>query len=98
MQKKHIITISGRPGSGKSSTAAQLSKLLGYERFYSGAVVREIAKRRGLSLGQLNKIAEEDEAIDREIDEEIKKYAHQDQYIVDARLGFHWIPDSSTVG
>jgi len=96
-QKKHIITISGRPGSGKSSTAEQLSKLLGYERFYSGAVVRGIAKRRGLSLGQLNKIAEKDEAIDLEIDEEIKKYAREDQYIVDARLGFHWIPESFKV-
>ena len=97
MQKKHIITISGRPGSGKSSTAEQLSKLLGYERFYSGGVVREIAKRRNLSLGELNKSAEEDETIDKEIDEEIKKFAHKDQYIVDARLGFHWIPESFKV-
>lgn len=96
-QKKHIITISGRPGSGKSSTAQQLSKLLGYNLFYSGAVVREIAKRRGLTIGQLNKIAEKDETIDHEIDKEIMKYDDEDQYIVDARLGFHWIPDSFKV-
>jgi len=97
MQKRHLITISGKPGSGKSSTARQLSKLLGYQRFYSGAVVREIANRRGISLGQLNKLAESDPEIDREIDEEIKKYANNDQYIVDARLGFLWIPESFKV-
>lgn len=97
MQKRHIITISGKPGSGKSSTAQQLSKLLGYHRHYSGAIVREIAKRRGLSLGQLNKIAESETEIDHEIDERIKKLATQDQIIVDARLGFHWIPESFKV-
>lgn len=97
MQKQHIITITGKPGSGKSSTAQQLSKLLGYERFYSGAIVREIAKRRGLTLGQLNKIAENDHSIDEEIDAEIQRHANRDQYIIDARLGFHWIPDSFKV-
>ena len=97
MQKKHIITISGKPGSGKSSTAQQLSKLLGYHRYYSGAIVREIATRRGVSLGELNKIAETETAIDEEIDGAIKKLVNQDQIIVDARLGFHWIPQSFKV-
>lgn len=97
MQKRHIITISGKPGSGKSSTAEQLSKLLGYHRFYSGAVVREIAKRRGMSLGELNKVAESETDIDHEIDQAIQRYATQDQIIVDARLGFHWIPESFKV-
>ena len=97
MQKRHIITISGKPGSGKSSTAQQLSKLLGYDRFYSGAVVREIAKRRGLTLGQLNKQAEAEPDIDHEIDAEIKKFTNRDQMIIDARLGFHWIPESFKV-
>lgn len=97
MQKRHIITITGKPGSGKSSTAKQLSKLLGYHRYYSGAIVREIANRRGVTLGQLNKIAETETDIDREIDEAIKKLASQDQVIVDARLGFYWIPESFKV-
>lgn len=97
MQKKHIITITGVPGSGKSSTARQLSKLLGYEHFYSGAIVRDIAKRRDISLGQLNKLAEADPQIDYEIDEQIKTRANEERLIVDARLGFHWIPNSFKV-
>ena len=97
MQKRHIITITGKPGSGKSSTSKQLSKLLGYERFYSGAVVRDIANRRGLTLGQLNKIAESESEIDHEIDEQIKQRATRDQMIIDARLGFHWVPESFRV-
>lgn len=97
MQKKHIITISGKPGSGKSSTAKQLSKLLGYEHFYSGGITREIATRRGLSLGELNKLAEEDQSIDLEIDEYVKRMSTYERVIVDSRLGFHWIPESFKV-
>ncbi len=97
LSKPHIITITGRPGSGKSSTAKQLSKLLGYEHFYSGAIVRDIANRQGISLGELNKMAEENPEIDKEIDEEIKEQLHREQLIVDARLGFHWIPNSFKV-
>lgn len=97
LSKQRIITITGKPGSGKSSTAKQLSKLLGYEHFYSGQIVREIAKKRGISLGELNKIAEQDTSIDEQIDEEIRQLAHRERLIVDARLGFHWLPQSFKV-
>lgn len=97
MQKQHAITITGKPGSGKSSTAKELSKLLGYEHFYSGAVVRDIAKRRGISLGELNKIAESDQSIDHEVDKVIQDMDNNERIIVDARLGFHWLPNSFKV-
>src|SRR2546422_795855 len=32
-QKKHIITIAGRPGSGKSTTSKTIAEELGYEHF-----------------------------------------------------------------
>ena len=44
VNKKHIITLSGRPGSGKSSTADKVAELLGYTRFSSGNMVREVCQ------------------------------------------------------
>ncbi|PIW96975.1 hypothetical protein COZ82_02065, partial [Candidatus Kaiserbacteria bacterium CG_4_8_14_3_um_filter_38_9] len=41
MKRKHIITISGRPGSGKSTTADKVAELLGYTRHSSGDMVRQ---------------------------------------------------------
>jgi len=34
--KKHIITITGLPGSGKSSTADEVARTLNYTRFSGG--------------------------------------------------------------
>ena len=36
MAHKHLITIAGKPGSGKTSTADRLAELLDYSRYSSG--------------------------------------------------------------
>ncbi len=95
--KKHIITIAGKPGSGKSSTADLVATRLGYARHSSGDFMRAIAKRRGVSINTLSEIAEHDDSIDRAIDEENKKLNHASDIVVDARLAFHFIPDSFKV-
>jgi CMP/dCMP kinase len=97
MEKKHIITISGKPGSGKSSTADKVAELLGYTRYSSGDFVRSIIRQHKLTLAEFNLRAETDHSIDHEIDDELRKLRDLNDIVVDSRLGFYWIPESFKV-
>ncbi|MFA6077010.1 MAG: AAA family ATPase [Candidatus Paceibacterota bacterium] len=97
MQKIKIITINGFPGSGKSSTADGVAKELGFKRFSSGDFMRQIALDRGISLNELSKKAESDTAVDKSIDEAVKKTGEGEKIVIDSRLAFHWIPNSFKV-
>ncbi len=97
MEKKQIITIAGVPGSGKSSTADNVAKALGYTRFSSGDFMRKIALDRGISLNELSAHAETDETIDVSIDNEVRSAGTGEKLVIDSRLAFHWIPNSFKV-
>jgi CMP/dCMP kinase len=88
------ITISGTAGSGKSTLARILAKKLKYDHYSIGDLMREIAKDRDISINSLSKIAEKDQSIDLELDKKQKELATQDNFIIDSRLGFHFIPNS----
>jgi cytidylate kinase len=93
-----IITISGMPGSGKSTVGRLLAKKLGY-RFYSiGDLRGKWAVERGMSIDELNKLGEEEEWTDKKADEyqaEIGK--GDDNIVIDGRISFHFIPGSFKV-
>lgn len=95
--KKHIITITGLPGSGKSSTADGVAHNLGYRRFSSGDFWRGIAHEKGLSVEELNTLAETDPSIDTLVDDAVRRAGEKDKLVIDSRLAFHWIPDSFKV-
>lgn len=97
MSKPHIITLSGRPGSGKSSTAREVAKLLSYEHVSAGKLVRQMAKENGMTLKELNEKALHDHSIDKRIDSYLKGLGSKHNIVVDSRLGFHWIPHSFKV-
>lgn len=96
--KKHIITISGLPGSGKSSTAAEVARRLSYEHFSSGDYFRKMAKARDLTLEQANITAEGQKGIDLATDAYIRDIGEtKNNFVIDSRTAFHWIPDSFKV-
>lgn len=97
MQRKHIITISGKPGSGKSSTADRVAELLSYTRYSSGDFVREMTRKQKITLTAFNEIAEKNPEIDQQIDEELRKLRDNNDIVIDSRLGFYWIPESFKV-
>lgn len=89
-----IISISGTPGSGKSTIAKALAEDLGLEHFSTGDFARKLAEREGLSLKQLSELAETDPSVDREIDDMTRELASKDGFIIDSRLAFHFLPSS----
>ncbi|KKW25039.1 MAG: Cytidylate kinase [Candidatus Kaiserbacteria bacterium GW2011_GWC2_52_8b] len=95
--KKHIITIGGLPGSGKSSTAKGVASMLGYQHFSSGDFWREVAIERGLTMAELSKTAENDPSIDKMIDDTVRNAGAKSDIVIDSRLAFHWIPDAFKV-
>lgn len=97
MQKKHIITISGKPGSGKSSTSDKVAELLGYTRYSAGEEARKYIRKHKLTLAQFNKKAEDDHSLDHQIDEALRSLRGQKDIVIDSRLGFYWIPESFKV-
>lgn len=97
MVKKHIITIAGKLGSGKSSTSKNIANLLNYKRASTGEFMRLMANKRGIKLDELSKIAETDDSIDFEIDDYTRSLGEEDNIVIDSRLGFYFIPNSFKV-
>jgi cytidylate kinase len=98
MTKKHIITLAGRPGSGKSTTSKKLASKLGYARFSSGELFRSIATKRGVDVLAINLTAETEKAIDLEVDEKLRDMGkEQDNLVIDSRMAWHWMPYSFKV-
>lgn len=93
-----IITISGALGSGKSTVAKLVAQKLNLKHYSTGDFMREIAIKRGLTLLELGKLAEKDSSVDKELDErQIRLGKEEDNFIIDARLGWHFIPNSIKV-
>jgi cytidylate kinase len=93
-----IITISGRPGSGKSAVASRVAASLGLKHVSAGDFMREMASERGVSILELSRSAEEHSAIDREIDARTARLARDGgDFVMDARLAWHFAPDSVKV-
>jgi cytidylate kinase len=64
------ITISGLPGTGKTTIATLLQQRLGLRYVYSGEIFRQHAMKHQMSLEEFGKYCESH----REIDEELDRY------------------------
>jgi CMP/dCMP kinase len=80
------ITISGLPGTGKTTVAKLLEQRLGLRYVYSGEIFRQLAQKHNMSLEEFGTYCESH----REIDEELDRYQlgilRQGDVIVEGRL------------
>ncbi len=98
MHKTSIITIAGKPGSGKSSTSKGVAAKLDYRHFSSGDLFRSIAAERGLDVKSANQHAEKESSIDDLVDQRLQEIGRTDSDIViDSRTAWHWMPNSFKV-
>ncbi len=96
--KKHIITLGGLPGSGKSTVKRLLAERLGYTAFSTGDFVRDMAHERNLTLEEFNELVKHDKSLDLLIDERLERIEKgEDFYIIDSHLAFHFVPSAFSV-
>lgn len=81
-----IIAIAGPIGVGKSTVARALAERLGYRYLSAGEAFREMAKQRGVSVLELNRLAETDPSVDREVDRMQAALARAGNCVVESRL------------
>ncbi|WP_336001943.1 (d)CMP kinase [Halorientalis halophila] len=82
-----LITVSGPAGSGKSTLAAGLADALDYEHVSGGDIFRSLADERGHSLVEFNRLAEEDDQIDRDLDRRLRETAREStDLVLESRL------------
>jgi CMP/dCMP kinase len=90
-----ILTISGPPGSGKSTVADILKDRLNWPSYYIGGIRREMAKKRGMTLPEYNKLGETDPSTDTEVDDYQKNLGKtEDNFIIQGRTSWYFIPHS----
>lgn len=94
-----ILTISGTPGSGKSTIAKILVEKLHAERIYVGGIRRELAKKKGMTLVELNEYALTHPETDVDVDEKAAAQARRLEkekkiVVVEGRTQFHFLPES----
>ena len=92
-----LVSIAGAPGAGKSTVAKQLAQELGYAYYSVGEHMREIAERRNMSLAELGRLAQQDDTIDKELDDRQREFASQNNVVVDSRLGWFFLPSSRKI-
>jgi cytidylate kinase len=79
---------------GKSTVARALAARLGYRYISGGEMFREIARERGISVTEVNRLAEHDPAFDHDLDRRQRELAHAaGDCIVESRLS-GWMVDA----
>lgn len=82
-----LITVSGPPGSGKSTTAAALAEAFQLEHVSGGDIFRELAAENDMTPVEFNELAEEEDQIDRDLDRRLREIAvERDDVLLESRL------------
>jgi CMP/dCMP kinase len=80
------ITISGLPGTGKTTVAKLLEKRLGLRYVYSGEIFREMAKKHKMPLEEFGKYCETHQEIDKKLDRYQLGILRKGNVIVEGRI------------
>ena len=80
------ITVSGTPGSGKSTIAELLHEKLGIKYIYSGMLFRKTAEKYKMSLEEFGKYCEKHSDVDKELDAQQVEILKKGDVILEGRL------------
>jgi cytidylate kinase len=86
------IAITGDPGSGKTTFAKNVAQKTGFNLITTGNMFRKLAADKGISVTDLNALAEEDLSIDAEVDDYVKTLNNMpENMVLDSRMAWHFI-------
>jgi predicted cytidylate kinase len=90
------ITISGTPGSGKSTIAQLLEEKLGIKCIFSGMIFRETAKKYNMTIEEFGKYCEQNSDVDKELDDKQLEILQKGDIILEGRLA-GWIAHKNNI-
>jgi predicted cytidylate kinase len=86
------VTISGPPGSGKTTVCKLVAERLGLQAVVSGNIFRQMAKESSMSLSEFGKMCELDPQVDQGLDRRMVEIASaQDDLLLEGRLTAHML-------
>ena len=85
-----LITVSGPPGSGTTTTSEHVAARLELTLLPGGTVFRAMARERGMSLAEFGLYAADHPEIDLELDTRLAKRAGDGDVLIESRLA-GWI-------
>ena len=95
-----IITMTGKPCSGKSTIGKILEEKFGYRRIGVGDMFKAESERRGMNAEEFNAFCLKDPSYDFFIDNETARLGKElagQKVIFDSRLAWHFVPVSFKV-
>lgn len=94
-----IVSITGLPGSGKTTVRNAIADQLALPRYSMGDVFGKVAVRHGMTIGEFNEYAKGKPEIDHEVDTYQTTLAKEEVggFVIDGRLSWHFIPQSFKV-
>ena len=94
-----IITITGKPCSGKGSVSKHFCNRYNFKYICTGDMFREFSQKRGVDILNLQ-LSDDVKEIDKLVDDkiiEIGKSQSKENIVIDSRLAWHFIPNSFKV-
>jgi len=81
-----VVTLSGPPGSGTTTAARLVAAETGLRYVNTGAIFREMARERGMTLNEFGKLANDNPEIDLELDDRQVAIARAGGILLEGRL------------
>lgn len=92
------ISVTGDPGSGKSTFAREVAKRTGFRLITTGNIFRNLAAEKGISLTELNELAEKQAEIDKMVDDYlISLNDSMENLVLDSRMAWHFVRNTLKV-